>query len=442
MTKYLKIVACTAVVMAFASPASAKVINLYDLRNFLYPGSTCMGKGCKGTGVYECNAQDFTYSAKPAGMDCDLNTFDGGTKCYSNCRCSESQFPFTSDCGGTNFVAPTADSAKCTDRTGTYYASCSCASGMLESISGDYLTYFNTDEASATLSSRSSKTLTCYDRSKFTCKSAYRELPRSEVDAVDEITVTDAVVQSLVEPVNYSVATNLPIVANQGSSRLKMCVKGVAGLSDVVMASAPTATKCAEYTSAAAKHYPSKVYYYYTGNCNSTGLCRTTTQDCVNYSSETFDTYNISTNTTGNGSCRFITGCQTTGWNGSHFCTWSEAGTANVPTGLKYTVVSDDSGAHPDCIKVTGCDTNAGYTKVGHGSAVDGTSLTTSLESSKEDDTTVYDVALVSNLVDEDNDLHDYIMCRMAKGCKTTNSSGLALCDMNTAWGGWLKCMQ
>ena len=45
MIKEIKMLTCAMVLASFVSPVSAKLIRLYDLRNYMYMGSTNLGAG-------------------------------------------------------------------------------------------------------------------------------------------------------------------------------------------------------------------------------------------------------------------------------------------------------------------------------------------------------------------------------------------------------------
>ena len=366
----------------FASPASAAITELgrgfeSGIFNFMYFGSTNLGGGMVGGtegGTYKCNDTNGEYYSKPAGMTCNHEKVSG-TWCYKDCACDADRFPYSASgrnsCSGLYFTAPTASSDICTDSTGTYYASCACANGLIEQ--NDFNSKYSGARNHFSISSPAYANdrrgipnyVACYTIDDAECSK--KVIPSSDIKAVTGGSDGEFSVLVESEPIWYKVASFAETAAELKSGSVYVaCSYEVDKLEEGAYSKAPTGTQCASYTNTQAKYsYAPYTYYYYTGNCMDSGVCSTSSSECAIYASETFITFNPDTGNTGNGSCKRITGCKS-GWNdeGGYFCTWAESGEAEsvVPQGVSYTSIHSEDGYYPDCIKVTGCSTD--YTPV------------------------------------------------------------------------------
>ena len=378
MTKYFNKIICTVVAVMIASPAWAAITELgknfeKGLFNFMYFGSSTLGGGIDDGGftspkVYRCG-DNGTYTIQPKGMECDLRDYAGGTKCYTNCRCSVDKFPYTSSCSGPNFIAPVAESDKCTDATGTYYASCACGSGLVSDRElNNYSTAMNymilNEPFAASNRKNPESPVLCYNTKTATCGSGSVEIPNTDILSVRDINAGHVRIRPKSEPVWYNAATFGRSSMEIENGVYKVCSFTTSGVESFASFSVPANTVCASYQSANIKYDndPTNKFYYYTGDCRDSGLCTTETSDCVKYTSETFIAFNPETGNTGNGSCKYITGCKT-GWDSAkgHFCSWSGLGDSVVPSSVNAVEKEIDS---QKCIKVAGCKTADGYEQV------------------------------------------------------------------------------
>ena len=323
------------------------------------------------------DATQGTYSTVPAGMECGTQKFKGGTTCYVNCLCSKTKFPFAvTEEDREKFVLPTSKADMCTDSTGTYYASVACAEGYYSRTELNKVPmsmWFNYGTPIVATNRRASLlSVNCFDPKNMTCggtSGAHKIEPADirEMGTVDPNFYKNVVVFPKGEPIRYYVKTFATTADEVLAGTYPACVvpelEYAMTYGDISFSTVPTKASCAEYVEATAKYLPGSKYYYYNGNCMDNGLCTTSTSDCVNYTSETFTSYNPSANSIGNGSCRKISGCKT-GWNdeGKYFCTWAQSGESVVPTGIAHTTVHSENALHDDCIKVTGCAT--GYAPI------------------------------------------------------------------------------
>ena len=326
MKKYIKAIVLTAFLIAISSLANAKVINLYDMKNYEFFGSgKILGYGHNPDdpddpdAVYECNPDDGTYKSKPEGKDCVLKSFSGGTKCYTDCKCSTSVYKYSSEnCKGPYFSAPTDEDMICSDGGDVYYKECECGYNLLSSLADDYTTYFNTLSGIHTIKSiDGSETFSCYDPKLFTCKNDYVELTRNDVKSGRMVSDTRAVITTpYKEPLSYSVVTNLPY-SDTSSLSFRMCVIGVDSLdSAYAFEKEPVGKKqCAIYKQSSALYFPSKRYYHYVSDCSSAGSCYDSSEEryeCTNYVTEKIDYYHIGSGE-GTRYCEYEAGCKK-GW--------------------------------------------------------------------------------------------------------------------------------
>lgn len=374
MTKYINKIICIAVAVMFASPASAAITELgrgfeSGMFNFMYFGSTNLGGGMGGGtegGAYKCNAAYGEYYSKPAGMSCEHEKVNG-TWCYTGCACSANLFPFSAKtCTEPNFVAPTAASDRCTDSTGTYYASCACGAGLTLGLD---LSSYNTAKAHMDLPTavivenrnKPMASVLCYNLRNATCKSSNAK--EVSLEDIKDVTINqDGHVRliSKAEPITYNAASFAQEKDLIMNGTYKLCSFSVAQYSQDVQVTESNMTKdCAEYESKQLKYDPAGgYYYYYTGNCKDSGLCTTSSHDCALYTTQTFKSYTAD-GKQGNGSCKKITGCKT-GWDDAdgYFCSSYESGSVVVPTGIAHNTLHSEDADHDDCIKVTGCSIN------------------------------------------------------------------------------------
>lgn len=456
MTKYLKIVVSMVVVMAFASPASAKVINLYDLRNFLFAGSTCMGKGCKDVETTGCSSALDSYSRVPKGMVCAGYE----NNCYVGCRCSETLFPYVaSDCNGADFKAPTEADKICTDSSGTYYTSCSYAdyckdSSYINENLSYFKEYFDFDEGNYTeIIGRNGDKLKCYPLGSLSCGGTENtKWIDQDIDEIYSLSVGEELGEATIygeEPIYYVIAT--PPETEESdylSGAIDICTTGqwftYYQYGDVIFTSDPSSrTKCAEFESAIPKYSQGtqyeEPYYYYTGNCKSN--CVASSNPCIEGTSETFKTYIKDEKKIGNGRCFHVTGCRE-GWDDSmdYMCGNYNYGTNSetVPPGITSNIARTDSYA---CISISGCDINHGYLEYDKGSVVDWTDIADiGADVAALPDT----ISAVSYGIDlTSGSGYPYIVCRKSEEpitCPLQNSNGVYQCSPYSVMGNWLYC--
>ena len=125
MTKYINLLCCSAMAIAVASPVSAGIVNLYELKNFLYFGSTNLGAPSESP---SCGLGEVAEKPDP-NMNCNQRTVSKGDvsiTCYSNCSCNTSVYKYDdSNCpSAQKFVLGG-------DVCGGKYNSCGCSDGSL-----------------------------------------------------------------------------------------------------------------------------------------------------------------------------------------------------------------------------------------------------------------------------------------------------------------------
>ncbi len=448
MTKYLYKIICTAIVVMIASPASAAITLIDRVKNLTYMGSTNLGGGefdsDDPNGPSRCVASMGLYSAKPYGQECDVVKLKTGTSCYRNCRCSVDKYPYAIENGQEGyFITPVAKTDKCTDTNGTYYATVACGAGLATKAElGVNTQYFTLGEPKTATNRKSSlNSLACYDGKDVACggtKNAVR-LPVSEMADNFGYGNFNGLVESKVEPVKYSfvsLASNKEQIKS-GEQPACVGVGSATAVSGKSWTSEPTGKYCAAYnnTKRAAKYDSSFQYYYYTGEQKDDERCGAQA-DCVKTSSETVMAYYPDTGEMTERTFFYANGCKT-GWNdaGQFFCRAAANGKGDSDTSKTYfnTVVTTNNYGGEDCVKVTGCNTANGYEKVEMaGTNVDG-QYSIVADNAETDDTTRYDVKSTLSKKDE-NGVYGYLVCRIASGCRTTNSAGQPICDANTAW--------
>lgn len=449
MTKYLYKIICTAIVVMIASPASAAITPLDWVKNFMYMGSTnlgngekCIGSDCDNSELTKCVASRGLYSAKPYGQECDSVRLNNGTSCYRNCKCSVDKYPYTAECGTENFITSVAKTDKCTDSSGTYYATCACGAGLATKAElGINTQYFTLGDPVIATNRKTNLPLECYNGKNVTCggtKGAVR-MPVSEMADNFGYGNFNGIVESKVEPVKYSFVSLASNKEQIKSGEQPACVGigSATAVSGKSWTSEPTGKYCAAYnnTKRAAKYDSSFKYYYYTGEQKDDERCGAQA-DCVKTSSETVMAYYPDTGEMTERTFFYANGCKT-GWNdaGQYFCRAAANGKGDSDTSKTYfnTVVTTNNYGGEDCVKVTGCNTANRYEKVAMGKTdIDG-QYSVVADNAETDDTTRYDVKSTLSKKDE-NGYYGYLVCRIANGCRETTPAGNMVCAANNSW--------
>lgn len=344
MVKYLNILACSALAMFIASPASAEIINLYDLRNFLYYGSTNLGKGIDGESdpyVPSCDASKGEFDSTPSNMTCQ-SFKKGSITCYRNCSCSsEFKYDDTNCPAAKRFVRsePTCDgkskSCSCSDD-----AVSSTAWGIVKSVFDGTVSYTSDDGS-----------VKCNYLTNPSCKTGRVQL--NYLPSGTPMTTTldghYLVIYSDENPLGYELFAS----TNNEAPGTIYCINQVSVQNEfrsaVSLDAASLTQRCAEVHTFN-DSISGRSFSYYNGNCSadSTKGCSTESVPCVDYGSSEFSFYRPGESTLGNGSCRFVKGCKDGSDGDGHMCY------ASVSDSMTYEPYTDKG---TTCYNVTGCST-------------------------------------------------------------------------------------
>ncbi|MBR1948263.1 MAG: hypothetical protein IKA30_00550, partial [Alphaproteobacteria bacterium] len=95
MTKCLKMMFYAALTLVFASPTQARVIHLYDLKNWEFFGSVEFGSSdIDGDENATCKSKGYLDKRLP-DTECVTKRLSNGKYCYVDCKCSTSKFPWS-----------------------------------------------------------------------------------------------------------------------------------------------------------------------------------------------------------------------------------------------------------------------------------------------------------------------------------------------------------
>ncbi len=372
MTKILLVI----IAMLMASPASAAITRIEDfngvLLNVMYFGEDGHIPDTPDDPVdpYVCKEALGQYATKPTGKDCNTKTFDGGTVCYVDCTCKKDEYPFSATACMTPAFVPSTE--KCTDDVNTYYKDCSCGNDYV--LAGDSVisesAFDFSGATSVTASHRNGgASVKCYLRSGISCNtSTSDQIPMTEVDSITAEGKINYIVFSKNEPASYYAIS--PISANTDeihAGNSVLCVlknrSAVLDSTKAVYATEPLTAKCASVKSKALKYGKKETYYYYSGDCQTAGVCgyNKGPTSCVSYGTSSFKTYTPDTNTVGNGSCSYVNGCEIMN-SQNEVCSESDGyimdGTAKYGNVIS-TAIADNVSSTILCARVTGCANGA-----------------------------------------------------------------------------------
>lgn len=302
MTKYLNMLVFSALAMFIASPASAEIINLYDLENFLYYGSTNLGEGIEdGDDPYvpSCDASQGEFDSPPSNMTCQ--SFNKGSiTCYRNCSCS-SEFKYDdSNCpSAQRFVR---SNQTCEGKS----KSCSCSDDALDptyvnSIKG----VFNGVDSYAS----GDGSVTCHYLTNPSCKVGEQYSYTDVYNAVGSSfshPIYKVSVAGKDEPITYDLVAS----AKTQTSGTVYCLTDayvISSFSEAVSLSNNFNVNCAKVSMANAK-LNGLPYYYLDGSCNTTtdgGLCDIASASAT--ATVSFDFYRPGSERLGYASCEYVT---------------------------------------------------------------------------------------------------------------------------------------
>ena len=271
MTKYLNMLVFSALAMFIASPASAEIINLYDLENFLYYGSTNLGEGIEGGDdpyVPSCDASQGEFDSPPSNMTCQ--SFNKGSiTCYRNCSCS-SEFKYDdSNCpSAQRFVR---SNQTCEGKS----KSCSCSDDALDPRYVNSLkSAFNGIDSYAS----GDGSVTCHYLTNPSCKVgeqySYTDVYNAVGSSFSHPDYRALNVPGKDEPIAYDLVAS----AKTQTSGTVYCLTDayvISSFSEAVSLSNNFNVNCAKVSMANAK-LNGLPYYYLDGSCNTTtdgGLC-------------------------------------------------------------------------------------------------------------------------------------------------------------------------
>ncbi len=343
MTKYIKTLAFLLIAVMLTSPSSAKVIKVD------YSDGNMVGKsGLLSAKIQTCSAAGF-LSQRPKGNKCSVTKLSGGAVCYKDCSCDKDKYPLSEEelKGLDGKIVVSGES--CKDKDGLWFTNYSCGQDLINSTQAEkYKQYFDVDSSGAkTTANVGGKSLTCYDPSKFTCKSTLKEFTSSKPAAIASKGIGGAGVLTSVrspdEPIEYTVADN-------GAG--KLCVVGVKALLDGAFDKTPTNNRCGEVTTKTAKFFD-KDYSFFSG-CKTSGDCGAVSDTCVAEAEEQVKIFNTANNTATIKTCKYASGCKT-GLVGDSICDRMK----KIPEGVVATV------SGKECMTIT-C--GAGYEEFARGS--------------------------------------------------------------------------
>lgn len=454
------------VTIFFVSPVSAKVIRLDDLQNFLLMGSV----GSSGGDGSGCDGMNGEYSTPPPGKNC---TYNSVSKCYEDCKCSESLFPFdAADCVEPVFKP---GGSVCQEDDGTiYYGSCECGEEMVKDApSQDHTSAFVTGEGS-TITPRQGSPLTCYNPADYFCKEDYPQISIGDVDISASIQKSESKteIQAKSEPVIYTAITNYPFNSHKDTEHFKACAFSIKEFFEGIKSTNSNNMKCAKMVSKTTK-YLNKTYYYYDGTCSeNVGCSPSSVGVCVAIAADIENEYDPETNKVlpKKTLCNYVSGCNTgiisdlTADRGEVLCL-VEGGVSGVNTTsmvngvlveptVKATPASSlagvessyyNSGLSKACIRVTGCADDYEEYKFESvtTSGEDYSTYLNHLKNPPSVNTTIYTVQGHRSDVSRSNK-YGYIICTKKTGCRINENSvstNKIVCNYNTARASWKKFM-
>ena len=447
MTKFSKILAYTAIAISFASPVSAEFIHLYRVNFDLTKDKVLKmtdhdGKGGIVDANYTCDSSKGEYSTKPQNATCTQKGYPGGTRCYVDCSCSTSSYPYSAaDCIG-NFV-PSGDT--CSDGNQTYYAQCSCADG-LTNVAPTAAVYgaFNVPDP-AEITSTSGNKLQCYNPKAYTCKNETNNFPMSEsAGFVTDTSDYEAVIKSTSEPIYYNVVSNL-VLGKISDPDFKLCAVGVSNTlpKGVFLKESTNNKRCATYVTRTAAHYPNTTYYYYDGNCKQNNECTTPTGNdavCSITTSESFDWYDYANQENRNGLCSYVSGCRigdpATGSRGICVATDDVSSIDGAFRLTSYQVPGDTT----VCVNITDCNYPYGLVEITTTLDPGDYDSATSWAQQDINTGTIFDVKSINSGVSSIGN-YGYAVCRQATSCMENLPDGKFVCEYTTATANWQKLL-
>ncbi len=200
MTKYLKLMTYAAVAVAFASPAYADIVNLYEMNNSEFYGSDGFGHGQDGY-TYKCNKSNHEYDYVPAGMICDEKKY-GSVTCHINCRCKNDYKYSEDNCN--NGLVPGGSSCTNPGTTKKLYTACDCGPDAITESDYNYLSIYFTE---GSFRPETVDDKTCMFISNPSCKEGYIKFTSKPEDNDKSVLNTRrfaADLTSAVQPIKYS----------------------------------------------------------------------------------------------------------------------------------------------------------------------------------------------------------------------------------------------
>ena len=320
MIKYIKTLAFVLIAVMLSSPSSAKVIKVDDADN----NNVGSGGGLLSGKVTTCAQLGAGYySTRPKGNICTkVSKLKSGGVCYSECKCDPAKYPIA---GSTLSDKIVGAGDVCKDSEGTKYAGYDCAGDLLTTEqAAEYSKYFNIEATGAKIApmrkqGESISNVVCYDSSKFTCKSEYKEFvpvdkneplrasDDSNVIGGKSSNVTGTIVSND-EPIEYKVADN---------KKGRRCVIGVKRLTGDAFEVTPANNRCGVVTTKTAKFFD-KQYSFFSG-CKTEGDCGAVTETCILEANDAIKVYDEATNKFSSKNCKYASGCKT-GLDGDVLC--------------------------------------------------------------------------------------------------------------------------
>lgn len=466
MTKYLNKILCIAVAVAYASPAMAAVkkIENYDgtLLKAMYFGEGGV------TPLYPCNGAD-EYKSTQSGMDCSLIPGSGGcyrcTEITGNCPAAE--YPFK-DCSGNGLTA----GETCSDPTGTYYKTCSCASGYHDvSLWEDK--FFDLSGATVVENRTSDTNLKCIVKGRIACNTATTDMvDGSEFVSSSLLLDTKKGIVKMrhtTEPLVYTAYSVERLLGEGNDSTIlggELCIPKNHGYVDEISGVSSFNDNlgnhpCAIKNEATSRYADGRRYFYYSSECSDAPKCNPlVSSDVVSTATSVIPVYApLSPSGATTLKCPYVNGCNTIYDKVSNKLYFHD-GTTTVmgEDALSHISFTEafNSGDGIICKIATGC-TN-GYTTLRDVQYADDPESAISNEINTLNKTNK--IAALYAFSDPNNPSlgGGFILCTDKIGvgpdepedpgdpeditCPTTDDQGRQVCGDDTALGAWLACFQ
>ncbi len=462
MARLFRSIAIIVLTMIIVAPAYSKIVHITDYRKEVFDydtnttskGNKCEGVGCIGYKNVSCDKTKNEYDTKQHNAVCEEFYKFEEKKCYK-CYCP-SKYEFTeSQCTSTGFATPD-DAYRCSLGDNNYYSTCNCASKYL--LLNNFVNVTTLDKnftytrkdikgikgIAGGGSTKEGTEISCLEYTTFKCKTGDK-MDNTKLSIKTQgsgsVTFTHGDDSSFITyNGNLNTQKGNALAKDFDVTYSTVCVTGVRAYAEPLYETDPQEKNtCAKVKTGKTK-YASGTFYYFDGDCSEDDPCigTNTTVDCTDIESPSIPYYDPNTKKKGGDkSCKKVTGCSL-GMVKSGSTTYICTGKYEKADGM---AISDMSSGGFNCGKLTGCDTNKGYTAFGsmssnaYASAMSGrTSGETAVSSSNSTASgTIYDSRIKTTKVPpaiKESEWVDYLICRKPIGCAT------GYMDTESCWSG------